>query len=55
MITFGIITQHFSLYHSQSIDINDIFANYKSVSNSEIFNFCQTSLSAKIRGEKRLK
>jgi hypothetical protein len=32
-----LVTQHFSLYHSQTIDITGIIADFKSVSNSEFF------------------
>ena len=31
------IKQHFSLYHSQTIDFTGIFTDFKSVSNSEFF------------------
>jgi len=47
--------QHFSLWHSHTIDFTGIITGFKSVSNSELFRFCQTSLSAKIRREERAK
>ncbi|SHI05469.1 hypothetical protein [Desulfosporosinus lacus] len=45
--------QHFSLYHSQTIDFTGICTDYKNVSNSEVFKLFQTSLSVKIQRKER--
>ena len=53
LIVYVVVMQHFSLYHSQTIDFPDIIADFKSVSNSEFFQaFAGPHLLLKSEGKR---